>query len=158
MILNIQIIANLFFLVLGLVYGGGALMLPEAMFGNPNAPKIYPLIISAGLIVFSSVLLAAEFGRQKKGTAEKAVVFKLEAEGKLVAFVTSACIIYAFVFERLGYVISTFVFLIAVMAYISKGKKLVKPVIIALLFSFGVYVIFAKLLAITLPPMPFIEF
>lgn len=36
MVLTIQVISDLFYLVLALAYGIGALSLPEAMFGDPG--------------------------------------------------------------------------------------------------------------------------
>ncbi len=158
MILNIQVIANLFFTILGLTWAVAALRLPDAAFGNPAAPKIYPLIIAIGMVVLSLWLFAAEMKKQKAGKAQKKASFKLTPEGRLVAFVSIGCIIYALVFETLGYIISTTVFIEAVMLYISKGKKMLVPTIVAILFSAGVYVVFGKLLGITLPPMPFLDF
>jgi putative tricarboxylic transport membrane protein len=157
MILNFQIIANLFFLALGLVYGLGAALLPPAAFGDPNAPKVYPLIIAGLLVVFSIVLLVVELGKQKEGKAEKKVQFKLENEGKLVTFVTVCCVAYALIFEPIGYVVSTFLFLEAIMVFISKGKKMLMPTICALAFAVGVYLLFNNVFGVTLPPMPFLD-
>jgi len=38
------------------------------------------------------------------------------------------------------------------MLYISKGKKMLWPTVIALMFSVGLYYIFSRVLGITLPP------
>jgi len=157
MVLNFNVIADLAFLLLGLAYGLGALALPEANFGDPMAPKVYPLIISGLMCVLSVVLLASEIKKQKAGTAEKAVQFKIGNEGKLVAFVSVACVLYAFLFNILGYVIATFLFVEAIMVFISKGKKLLSPTLWALGFAVGIYLLFGKVLAITLPPMPFLD-
>jgi putative tricarboxylic transport membrane protein len=153
-----QVIANLFFLVLGLAYGAGALALPDALFGNPWEPKVYPLIISAGMILVSIFLMAAELKKQKAGKAEAKAEFKMGSEGKIVAFVSVLSILYMLAFERLGYIISTFLFIEAIMLYISKGKKMLVPTLIAAFFAVGVYFLFGKVLAITLPATPFLNF
>lgn len=158
MILNVQVIADLFFLALGLGYGILAISLPDALFGNPWEPKVYPLIISVGLIAMSVVLLMSELKKQKAGTAEAKAKFKIESEGRIVAFVSMASALYAFAFDKLGYVLSTFIFIEVIMFYISKGKKMLWPTVIALCFAVGVYFLFGKVLAITLPPMPFLGF
>lgn len=158
MVLNMQVIANLFFLVLGLAYGAGALALPDALFGNPWEPKVYPLIISGGMILVSIFLMSAELRKQKAGKAEEKVEFRIGNEGKIVAFVSVLSILYMLIFEPLGYIISTFLFIEAIMLYISKGKKMLVPTLIAVLFAVGVYFLFGKVLAITLPPTPFLNF
>lgn len=157
MVLSIQVIANLFFLVLGLAYGAGALALPDAMFGNPWEPKVYPLIISVGISVLSIVLLISELRKQKAGKSEGPVKFALGNEGKLVTFVSVMCLLYAIAFDALGYMLATFLFIEAIMLYISKAKKMLVPTLWALGFSVGVYYLFGKVLAITLPKMPFLN-
>jgi putative tricarboxylic transport membrane protein len=157
MILNLQVIANLFFLLLAIAYGMCALLLPPAAFGDPNAPKVYPLIIAGVLAVLSFVLLRLEMGKQKLGTAEGKVKFELRDEGKLVAFVSVLCVLYALIFERAGYVVSTFLFIESVMLYISKGKKMLSPTILALAFAVGIYFLFNHVFGITLPAMPFLD-
>ena len=157
MILNFQVIANLFFLVLALAYGIGALMLPPAAFGDPHAPKVYPLIISGLMAVLSVMLLVSEMKKQKAGTAEKKVAFKLENEGKLVAFVSIACVVYAILFDQIGYVLATFLFLETIMMYISKAKKMLLPTICSIAFAVGVYLLFNNVFGVTLPPMPILD-
>ncbi|MCX8014215.1 MAG: tripartite tricarboxylate transporter TctB family protein, partial [Rectinema sp.] len=55
-------------------------------------------------------------------------------------------------FDFLGFMISTFLFLEALMLYISKAKKMLWPTVIAMLFAVGIYVVFGRVLGITLPP------
>jgi putative tricarboxylic transport membrane protein len=152
MTLTLELVADLFFLVLALAYGAGALSLPEAMFGDPWEPRIYPLIIAASMSILSIVLIVTEIRRQRHGKKEKPVSFAITSDGKIVAFVVIASLIYTFLFDFLGYAISTFLFLEIIMLYVSKAKKMLWPTIIALTFSIGIYFIFSRLLSITLPP------
>lgn len=151
MVLTIQVISDLFYLVLALAYGIGALSLPEAMFGDPWAPRIYPLIISGGMVILSIVLLVGELKKQRQGKGESAVKFSIDSEGKIVAFVTVASLLYTFLFNRLGFILATFLFMESVMLYISKAKKMLWPTVIAILFAVGVYFGFVNLLGVTLP-------
>jgi len=64
---------------------------------------------------------------------------------------------YALIFEHLGYVISTFLFMVVMMTITSGKDMWKKSVVISLLFSVGVYFIFNTLLSISLPPLPFGE-
>jgi putative tricarboxylic transport membrane protein len=131
MTISFEVIADLFFLVLALAYGLSALALPEAMFGDPWAPRIYPLIISGGMSVLSIVLLINEIRKQHTRKESKPVRFILNSDAKVVGFVVIMSILYSIAFDFLGFVISTFIFLEAVMIYISKGKKLLWPTVIA---------------------------
>jgi len=147
-----EIIADLFFLVLALAYGAGALSLPEAMFGNPWEPRLYPLIISSGMIILSVILLITELRKIRVGKGSPSVKFSIGQEGRVVGLVVILSLIYTAVFDFLGYAISTFIFLEIIMLYISKGKKMLWPTVIALMFSVGLYYIFSRVLGITLPP------
>ena len=147
-----EIIADLFFLVLALAYGAGALSLPEAMFGNPWEPRLYPLIISSGIIILSIILLTTELRKIRVGKGSPSVKFSINQEERVIGLVVILSLIYTAVFDFLGYAISTFIFLEIIMLYISKGKKMLWPTVIALMFSVGLYYIFSRVLGITLPP------
>jgi len=158
MILNMQLIAALGTLLLGAAYTWATAKLPDAMIGDPHAPKVYPFIIGVAMILFGVVLLFQELRRQRAGKAEKALTGKVSEEGRLVAFVAAACVLYALLFVPLGYIISTFLFIEGIMLFISKGKKMLSPTLWAAGFSIGVYILFSKILSLTLPATPFIGF
>lgn len=158
MVLTLQVIADLFYLVLAIAYGIGALNLPEAMFGDPWEPRIYPLIIAAGMAILAVVLLITELRKQQKTGSAEPVQFKIAEEGQIVAFVVGASVLYTLLFDRLGFMISTFLFIESIMLFISKGKKMLWPTVIALIFAVGIYFSFGRLLGITLPPAPFLGF
>lgn len=158
MVLNIQVIAILLFLVIGVGYGATALTFTPAAFGNPHAPKIYPLIIAGGTIALSLLLLVEELVRQKAGKAQAKARFKPSENGKLIAFVSALCIAYAFAFEPAGYMVSTTLYIAAIMLYLSKGKKILQAAVTGVVFSVSVYLLFHKVLSVTLPVTPFIDF
>jgi len=89
-----EIIADLFFLVLALAYGAGALSLPEAMFGNPWEPRLYPLIISSGMIILSVILLITELRKIRVGKGSPSVKFSIGQEGRVVGLVVILSLIY----------------------------------------------------------------
>lgn len=152
MILTFELVADLFFLVLALAYGAGALSIPEAMFGDPWAPRIYPLIISGAMSILSLVLIIAELKHQRSGKKAEPVRLRLGPDGKIIAIIVVLSLCYALLFDLLGFVIATFLFLEATMLYISKAKKMLWPTVIALLFAVGVYFVFGRMLGVTLPP------
>ena len=71
---------------------------------------------------------------------------------------TAVCaLIYAFLFDRLGYVLSTILFLEGLLILFNGFAKWKQNTIVAVIFSVVVYVLFFKLLNVYLPPFPFFE-
>jgi hypothetical protein len=73
----------------------------------------------------------------------------LELMGTIIALMFA----YAYLFNDLGYPITTFVTFMAGVLILDR-KHLVRDVIIGLIASFGMYYIFVKLLKVTLPSGP----
>jgi putative tricarboxylic transport membrane protein len=63
---------------------------------------------------------------------------------------------YTLLLEPLGYVISTFLFLLAAIQTMERGH-LIKSAVIAAIFSGGVYLLYVKVALGALPPLPFLE-
>jgi len=82
---------------------------------------------------------------------------KLTQHGWEIAIAILASIGYALVFEPLGYIISTILYLGAVLFLVNGRAKPVRSIVVAVLFSVGVYVLFSVLLGIQLPRMPILD-
>jgi putative tricarboxylic transport membrane protein len=92
--------------------------------------------------------------RSKTKGERKNVSLSLTFYGKSIAQVSALCVLYVFLFERLGYLFSTFLFLVTVL-FLFNGKGKWKSVLaLAAGFSVGVYVLFGSVLNIQLPRMP----
>ncbi len=72
--------------------------------------------------------------------------------GKFIVLFVSAGL-YAALLEPLGYVITTFSFLLIAFQTMERGKW-IQSLVIASLFSFGVYYLFAEFLGGSLPGFP----
>ncbi len=141
--------------MIGLGYSYMAWTLPRATVGNPIAPSIFPLILGVGMTIMGIILLIQEKSQASKHEG-KTVSFTLTQYGKSIAQVTLFCVLYAFFFERAGYLLSTFLFLVMVL-YMFNGKERWKSILgISLGFSVGVYILFGEVLNIQLPRMPFL--
>jgi putative tricarboxylic transport membrane protein len=81
---------------------------------------------------------------------------KKENTNKMIVLTCLACIIYAILFNRIGYVLSTIVFLEAMLLLFNGKKKWKTNTIVAVVFSVFIYIVFSKLLGVILPVMPFI--
>jgi len=60
-------------------------------------------------------------------------------------------IIYAFVFEKIGFLISTILFLGGLLFVINGRKKWVTNIVISFVFSFTAWYAFSQLLKVSLP-------
>ncbi len=88
-------------------------------------PVTYGMNPTSALIMMSGIFYGARYG------------------GMIVAVTVWTCIYYA-VFDKLGYVIATTVYLLALMAWFNRGKW-VANVLTAVLFSVLSYIMFVKL-------------
>lgn len=150
-------LTGLFSIVFGLAYGGYAYQLPQPMFGNPLEAIFMPLAISA-IAIFIGVLLMIKGGIKPSIIAIQAMLNESaqhKANRRKIAISSVICLVYALTFEHLGYVISTFVFMFAMLVVTSGFSGWKKNAIIALAFSIGVFVTFNELLSVNLPPFPF---
>ena len=137
--------------VLALVYFYATSQIPALDIGDPLGPKAFPYLLGAALLG-ATALLALEHWKDLKaapqqatGKADKPDRRHLPVLGAVVVWIA----IYFAVFEPLGYVIATSIFLFALMAWFNRGKWLANG-LSAVLFSAGSYVMFAWL-DVTLP-------
>ncbi|GLO63470.1 hypothetical protein MACH09_39780 [Vibrio sp. MACH09] len=150
---------GLFGVGFGLVYGFMAYSMPRAAFGNPLDPIYFPLGIAViSILIGALLLIKSNFKASVMAYKELINEDDVKKNDRRRIFYT--CIIsigYAVLFEHLGYVISTFLFMFIMLGITSGRDKLLKNAIIALVFSVGVFFIFSTMLSISLPPLPFTE-
>lgn len=151
--MNQSALAGILATLVGFFYTIQTLLLPKASIGNPMAPKIFPLGVGLLMIFFGVTLLVKEV--RKSG-------FKVEnnvksGNIKLITYISLTCILYGLIFRRLGYVISTIVFLEIILFLFNGKEKWKMNTIISVCFSLFIYVVFSRFLGITLPRMPFLN-
>ena len=117
----------------------GALSAPEAGF--------FPLILAVLLAIFSVVLLAQAMSESREGPGPFLTGLGI---WKRMGLATGALIAFAFLFERLGYVISTFLFMAFLLRAVERQKWWL-VVGIATATSLVSYLIFGLLLKTPLP-------
>lgn len=140
----------LFFLLVGIISLIATLNLPKATIGNANGPLYFPLLISIILIVSSVVYFFQEW--KLRGMEFKD--FKLLKEGKApryLIFSLVLMVIYTILFERIGFLYSTIIFLSGLMFLLNGRKKWLLNISIAVIFSFITWYSFAVLLQVSLP-------
>jgi putative tricarboxylic transport membrane protein len=148
-----------FILFLAGVYFYATEKLPSLEIGDPLGPKAFPRLLGVGLLITAGLLLL-EILRARKAAAP--VVVREEPHARdagarlLIAGVAVWTLCYFLVFEKLGFVIATSIYLIALTSYLNRGKWM-PNVLTSVLFSLAAYLMFTKFLGVNLAPgiMPF---
>lgn len=157
--MTLNLLTGLIAVALGAAYTAMSLLLPRAPFGDPTRHIVYPAILGILMMVLGAahaVLAAAKNPKAKPGDRLR-IPEKLSRHGKEIAICVGASLVYAFVFEPLGYVLATILYLGTVLFVINGKDKVVRTVVVALAFSVGIYVLFGYVLGIKLPGLPFLD-
>ncbi len=153
--MSFSIIPSLLFFVLGLVYTVSTALLPEAAVGRPFEPKIFPFMLGGLMLVMSLALMIREI-KALKGNEEiqEHLPFYKEAGFKKIALTCVFSVLYALLFDKVGYVISTIIFLELELILFNGVKNWKINTAVSLAFSLFIYIVFSKLLGVYLPMTP----
>lgn len=138
-------------LVLAGVYFWATSQIPTLEIGDPLGPKAFPRLLGIGLLV-SAAMLLAEMLKERKvpPPAQEPATSNDDTTYKVVAGVVVVTGIYFVFFEKLGYAVSTSLFMLVMTSYFNKGRWLMN-VLTSVLVSFISYYAFAKWLGVNLP-------
>lgn len=139
--------AGIAFLLVGILFLVESQKISESAYGSSVGPKIFPMWLGILLIALSIRLIYETF----KYKSEESKKEQLQYKKFLIIFVSA--VLYAFFLEKIGYVVSTFLFLLIAFQTMERGK-IIYSVIISAFFSFGVYFFFSELLGGSLPGFP----
>jgi len=140
-------VAAVIFLAVGILFIVGSKQLASSSYGSKVGPDIFPLFLGIILAVLSIRLFYETFRSQGQGAQKE----KLQYKPFLIIFV--ATLIYILTLETIGYVITTFLFLVVCFQTMERSKW-IPSIIISALFSGIVYFIFVEVLKGTLPGWP----
>ncbi|WP_448522845.1 tripartite tricarboxylate transporter TctB family protein [Pseudothermotoga sp.] len=135
-------------LTFGLVYTMAAWNLPRASVGNPFGPVYFPLGLGLLVTFVGLVMLIQSF---RSGQEEHKPALKRGDYAVRVLIAVSLCVGYALMFNRLGFVISTFAFLSVFLMFLNGLKKWLLSASVAFLYTIGVWYLFEKIFLINLP-------
>ncbi|UTE78833.1 tripartite tricarboxylate transporter TctB family protein [Rossellomorea sp. KS-H15a] len=139
----------IFLILLSFFFLIASINLPKANLGNPNGPLYFPVGLSVFMLVFSAVYLFQEWKSLHIHNEEIKLMLKGRTP-KLIALTVLYGAVYAFIFERIGFLFSTILFLGALLFTVN-GKKIVVNVLVAISFSFLSWYAFSILLGVSLP-------
>ena len=155
---NFDALVGIVVAVGGLIYLLAAYLLPRSTVGSPLSPSYFPLLLGGTMAVLGILLfLQSNMSESKQAIKNlKTMGEKEKANSKLIAITSVACIVYGVIFNALGFVISTFIF-IEFMLYLTNKKEILKNSIVSICFSIIIYILFSRFLGIILPPIPFLN-
>lgn len=144
-------------LLLGLLYLAMSMSLPKAAIGNAMDPIYFPLGLSIMLIVIGLLLFMRSDKSQLMSVVEemKNQSPKDKEVTKMVSLTCAAAIAYGLIFEHLGFILSTFLFMMSILL-LTNGKKMLVNTLVAGIFSVSIFALFNYALGIPLPGLPFI--
>jgi putative tricarboxylic transport membrane protein len=136
--------------VLAAVYFYATAQIPSLEIGDPLGPKAFPRLLGVALLVTGGILLMEMLGARADKTQE---TVRSAAVDRGVIMVIAAVVVwtavYFVLFEPLGYVIASTIYLIALTLYFNPGRW-VMNVTTSALFTIISYLMFSKLLGVTL--------
>lgn len=137
-------------IVVSVIYLYATTLIPTLDIGDPLGPKAFPRLLGVCLLIGAG-LLFIEMWKERGNhpqPARGAEAAQWHYAG-VIAAVTVWTGIYFAALEKLGYVVSTVIYLLALMAWFNRGKH-VANVASAVLFGALSYLLFVKL-DVTLP-------
>ena len=119
-------------------------LIPSLEIGDPLGPKAFPRLIGVVLLI-AAAMLALEMRRERGKTAAKGGAASFDPTVvKVLGVVVIWFGVYFALLERLGFILSTFVFLLPMMAWFNRGKWLANT-LTAAAFSALTYWLFVSL-------------
>jgi len=111
-------------------------------------PSFFPTILAVLLILFSVVLLINALRGKSIGTVEAVNFSEKGVQRGLITL--AATIIFCAILDPLGFILSSIIFLVFMMLLM--GNRKIKQLLIApLLVTFSIWVIFEKILNLSMP-------
>ena len=108
--------ASIAFLLIGLLFVVESQKISDSAYGSSVGPKIFPMWLGVILILLSLRLLYETFKYKSETTSGMKLQYK-----KFLIIIGSA-VLYAFLLEKIGYVVSTFLFLLISFQTMERGR------------------------------------
>jgi len=157
---NRSALTGLIAILLGIIYSYQSYHLPRAAIGKAMAPIYFPLGLGILMVIFGIILFTQTWFKYgiKFHTESTEKKPGLSYTTKLIMFTSTISIIYALLFDVLGYVLSTILFLGTILFVVNGKKQWKVNMLVSISFALAIYLVFSNLLGIVLPKMPFVNF
>lgn len=145
-----RFIAPIFFFCIGAFFLISSFNLPRSPLGNPNELLYFPLMISVMIIGLSVYYFFREW-KLRKEKFENFSLIKIGRTPFLLIGTIILMIIYTLIFERVGFLISTMLFLGSLLFLLNGKRRWKLNIITSVLFTFITWYSFGVLLQVSLP-------
>jgi putative tricarboxylic transport membrane protein len=128
-----------------------------ALPGVPYGPGLFPTVVAGAMIFGGLVLLVKGLGNRKRTgwVALDQWARKPRTYGTL-GLIFGSLLFYILFSERLGFLITSFLILMALLLWTRRGRRVWSTSIIAVFFPLLVFFLFSEMLRIPLPPGPLV--
>jgi putative tricarboxylic transport membrane protein len=133
------------------------IVIPKSNIHQVVGPAVFPRAVGFLMLLISVIYLTQQMRGMAKEVDEKRAAIigadekvETKADIKTMAIMVLIMIAYAFLFEPLGYAVTTFLSFMAGV-FVLNRKHLVRDTIVGLIASFGMYFSFTILLRVQLP-------
>lgn len=151
--MTINLVSSIITIAVGLTYMIMALNFPNATVGRPLEPKIFPVILGIAMTILGFALLIDELIKNSKSKEKETIKLSFGNNGKKIAITVINAIAYALLFNILGYVLSTIIFLEVELLIFGGLKSWKISTIVSVIFSIIAFLIFNTLLGLYLPKL-----
>ncbi|MGH8618335.1 MAG: tripartite tricarboxylate transporter TctB family protein [Burkholderiales bacterium] len=139
-------------IVLASIYLYAASQMPVPQIGDPLGPKAFPILLGVAMLAVA-ILLLIEIRRDTRTSVENVALAPSAEKNRshllVITGVVAWIALYYLSFEKLGYLISTTIFLFVLCSCFHRGKWVTNAVTVVL-FSVISYWLFTKVLGVTL--------
>ncbi|WP_047382210.1 tripartite tricarboxylate transporter TctB family protein [Cetobacterium sp. ZWU0022] len=112
------------------------------MIDNGLGAGFFPKVVCIVLGILSLIMFIRSF----KSNAN----YKFCKDNKNTFVVMGLCIIYLFLMQRIGYLLSTIIFSLGVINVLDR-KKIIINIMFSVIFTIGIYYLFSKVFNVSLP-------
>ncbi|PEJ56755.1 transporter [Bacillus sp. AFS002410] len=137
-------LAAIIFLITGITFILESRNIATTAYGSVVGPNVFPFILGCALSLLSCRLFYETFSYKVKEKDE------VQYNYKQFFIILVSAILYALLLEKIGFIISSFLFLIVSIQTLERGNWF-KSISISLGYSVIIYVIFVEVLKGTLP-------
>lgn len=129
----------------------GAFTIDEGTTYQAVGPRVFPLLVGAGMCLVSAIGVVQAFRGTDLEQIEELREEIRATHWPSVLLLVAALLGYALLLPPLGYWQTTAVFFVAV-ARVLGSRRLLRDAVVGLVLALAVYVLFDRLLGISLPP------
>lgn len=152
-------IVGLAIVVLGVAYWHAAGALPRPLLRQAVGPEVFPQLIALALVVLGAILVLGPLLRRlavkttRAARSPGADAPEPAPDVRTIVLVLLGLGLYTIAFERLGFVVATILFMAYEVGVMEMGlKRWLRALPAIALLPVFLYVVFVKLLGVTLPP------